>query len=49
MTDLQSGNDKIYWDLAAANIVIGSREEKGLKITVDGRDYFIAEDGNYVQ
>lgn len=49
MTDLQTGNDKIYWDLAAANVVIGSREEKGLKITVDGRNYYIAEDGNYIQ
>ncbi len=49
MTDLQSGTDKIYWDLAAASITIGSREEKGLKVTVDGRDYYIAEDGNYIQ
>lgn len=49
MTDIESGIDKIFWDLAAADIKIGSKEEKGLKITVDGRDYFIAEDGNYVQ
>ena len=49
MTDLQNGNDKIYWDLAATSITIGNREEKGLKITVDGRDYFISEDGSYVQ
>ena len=49
MTDLQSGTDKIYWDLAAASITIGSREEKGLKVTVDGRDYYIAEDGSYIQ
>lgn len=49
MTDLQSGTDKVYWDLAAASIVIGSREDKGLKITVDNREYFISQDGSYVQ
>ncbi|MDU5723165.1 MAG: hypothetical protein E6Z86_13640 [Clostridium butyricum] len=49
MTDLQTGTDKIYWDLAAAKIVMGSREDKGLKITVDNREYFIAQDGSYVQ
>lgn len=49
MTDLQSGADKVYWDLAATSIVIGSREDKGLKITVDNREYFISQDGSYVQ
>lgn len=49
MTDLQTGTDKIYWDLAAAKIVMGARDDKGLKITVDNREYFIAQDGSYVQ
>lgn len=49
MTDIQTGDDKIYWDLAAENITVGDREEKGLKITVNNRDYFIAQDGNYLQ
>lgn len=49
MTDIESGTDRIYWDLAASKIEIGAKEEKGLKVTIDGREYFIAEDGSYLQ
>ena len=49
MTDIQSGEDKVFWDLAGANIEIGEKEEKGVKVTVDGRVYYIDVNGNYVQ
>lgn len=49
MTDIQSGEDKVFWDLAGANIEIGEKEEKGVKVTVDGRIYYIDVNGNYVQ
>lgn len=41
MTDISTNEDKVMWDLAGANIEIGEKEEKGVKITVDGRVYFI--------
>jgi hypothetical protein len=49
MTDIQSGEDKVFWDLAGANIEIGDKEEKGVKVTVDGRVYYIDVNGNYIQ
>ena len=49
MTTIQSGEDKAFWDLAGANIEIGEKEEKGVKVTVDGRVYYIDINGNYVQ
>ena len=49
MTNIEDQSDKIYWDLAGTNIEIGNKSEKGLEVTVDGRKYFIAEDGSYIQ
>lgn len=49
MTDISNNEDKVIWDLAGANIEIGEKEEKGVKITVDGRVYFIDVNGNYIQ
>jgi hypothetical protein len=49
MTDISTNEDKVMWDLAGANIEIGEKEEKGVKITVDGRVYFIDVNGNYIQ
>ena len=49
MTDIESEADRVYWDLVASKIEIGAKEEKGLKVTIDGREYFIAEDGSYLQ
>ena len=49
MTNLENGADKIYWDLTAAKIEIGNKQEKGLEVSIDGRQYFIAEDGSYLQ
>lgn len=49
MSDIQAATDQVLWDLAGANIEIGEKEEKGVKITVDGRIYYIDINGNYVQ
>jgi hypothetical protein len=49
VNDLQTGTDQVLWDLAGANIQIGEKEEKGIKITVDNRIYYIDINGNYVQ
>ena len=49
MTDIQSGTDRVLWDLAGANIDIGEKEEKGVKVTVDGRVYYIDANGNNIQ
>lgn len=49
VSDLQAGTDQVLWDLAGASIEIGEKEEKGVKITVDSRIYYIDLNGNYVQ
>lgn len=49
LSDILSGTDQILWDLAGTSIEIGEKEEKGIKITVDGRIYYIDINGNYVQ
>ena len=49
MTNTENETDKIYWELAASKIEIGAKEEKGLEVTIDGRKYYIAEDGSYLQ
>jgi len=49
MTDIQSGEDKVLWELAGTNIEIGEKEEKGVKVNVDGRVYYIDVNGNSVQ
>lgn len=49
ITDLQTNEDKVLWDLAGANIEIGTMEEKGLKLVVDGNAYYMNSDGNYTK
>ncbi|OOM75535.1 hypothetical protein CLPUN_32060 [Clostridium puniceum] len=49
ITDIQSGEDKVLWDLAGANIEIAEKEDKGVKINVDGKVYYIDVNGNYIQ
>jgi hypothetical protein len=49
ISDLQEGTDQVLWDLSGASVEIGEKEEKGVKITVDGRIYYIDINGNYVQ
>jgi hypothetical protein len=49
MTDITTGEDKVFWELAGLNIEIGDKEEKGIKITVDGKIYYIDVNGNYIQ
>lgn len=49
MTDIQSGQDKVCWELAGANIQIDAKEEKGVKITIDSKVYYMNESGNCVQ
>lgn len=49
MTNIENESDRIYWELAGTKIEIGNKAEKGLEVTVDGKQYFIAEDGSYLQ
>lgn len=49
LTEIQTGEDKVFWELAGANINIGENEEKGLKITIDGNVYYMDLNGNFVQ
>jgi hypothetical protein len=49
MTDIQSGADNIFWKLAGENIDIGDKEEKGIRISIDGKNYYMDLNGNYVQ
>lgn len=49
MTDIQTGADIVLWKLAGANIEIGEKEERGMKITIDGNTYYMDVNGNYVQ
>jgi hypothetical protein len=48
-TDIQTGEDKVFWNLAGASITIGEKEEKGLKITIDGKVYYMDVNGNFIQ
>ncbi|WP_315078956.1 hypothetical protein [uncultured Clostridium sp.] len=41
ITNISNNSDIIKWDLVAAKIEILEREEKGIKITVDGNIYYI--------
>ncbi|OOM76742.1 hypothetical protein [Clostridium sp. BL-8] len=49
ITDIQTGEDKTLWDLSGRDIEIGEKEEKGIKVTIDGKIYYIDADGNYIQ
>lgn len=49
MTDIKTDSDKVFWESAGASIDIGEKEEKGMKITVDGNIYYMDINGNYVQ
>ncbi|WP_297424280.1 hypothetical protein [Clostridium sp.] len=49
MTNVKTNEDKIFWELSGTNIQIGTREEKGIKVTVDGKIYYIDVNGNYIQ
>lgn len=49
MTDVNTNEDKVFWELAGKNIEISEKEEKGIKVTIDGKIYFIDINGNYIQ
>jgi len=49
ITDVKTNEDKILWELAGVSIQIGEKEEKGIKVTVDGKIYYIDVNGNYIQ
>lgn len=50
ISDIQTGEDRTLWDMSGSNIEMGNKEEKGVKVTIDGsRVYYIDMNGNYVQ
>ncbi|MBW6409171.1 hypothetical protein [Clostridium weizhouense] len=49
VTNIVNNSDSIKWDLAASKIEIGKKEEKGIKIIIDGNIYYVIEDGNIIQ
>lgn len=49
ITDIQTGEDKTLWEMSGASVEIGQKEEKGIKVTIDGKIYYIDSNGNYAQ
>ena len=49
LTDIQTGADNVFWKLVGENIEIGDKEEKGIKISIDGKNYYMDLNGNYVE
>ena len=49
MTEIQTGADNILGKLVGENIDIGDKEEKGIRISIDGKNYYIDLNGNYVE
>lgn len=49
MTDITNDSDKTFWELAGHNIEIGTREENGVKVTVDGQIHYVDSTGNDIQ
>lgn len=49
ITDIATGEDKIMWEMSGTDIQIGEREEKGIKVIIDGKTYYIDVNGNYIQ
>ncbi|GAA0078346.1 hypothetical protein UT300005_27250 [Clostridium sp. CTA-5] len=49
ISNIVNDSDSIKWDLAASKIEIDKKEEKGIKIIVDGNIYYVVEDGNIIQ
>jgi WD40 repeat protein len=49
ITDIQTGVDSVLWELVGLNIEIGEKQEKGMRITIDGKSYYMDTSGNYVQ
>jgi len=49
MTDIKTDVDKVFWELAGTSIEIGEKEDKGVKVTIDGKTYYMNVDGNYIQ
>ena len=49
MTDIKTDVDKVFWELAGTSIEIGEKEDKGVKVTIDGKPYYMNVDGNYIQ
>ncbi|SFC77410.1 hypothetical protein [Clostridium uliginosum] len=49
VTNIVNNTDVINWNLVANKIEIEKREEKGIKIMVDGNIYYVAQDGNIIQ
>lgn len=49
ITDINNDSDMILWERAGSKIEIGDRDEKGLKIIIDGNNYYMDENGNLLQ
>jgi len=49
MTDIKTDADKVFWELSGASIDIGAKEEKGIKVTIDGKIYYMDINGDCVQ
>ena len=49
LTDIQTGADNIFGKLVGENIDIGEKEEKGIRISIDGKNYYMDLNGNYVE
>ena len=49
ITNIQNGEDTVLWDMSGSNIEIGDKEEKGVKVTIDGRVNYIDSNGNAIQ
>lgn len=49
MTDIKTNEDKIFWELSGASVQIEGKEQKGIKVIVDSKIYYIDVNGNYIQ
>lgn len=49
ITNYNNGTDTILWQIQGTKAEIGSKEEKGVAVTVDGASYYIGQDGVITQ
>lgn len=49
ITDTETGNDNVLWDLAAANVTINGIEDGKMKVTIDGKINYLDGNGNRIQ